>query len=99
MLVPLAIAALALFSYLWYLDASVSRSNIPRVGPPTVLGYIWSIFRHFFNARAVVEEGRRKFDGRPFIMPSLVGPTVVIGRNNMDSLHNQPTTASTVHLN
>jgi cytochrome P450 len=43
-------------------------------------------FQHLVDANAVISEGREKFSGHPFILPSFFGSQVVVGPENVDFL-------------
>jgi hypothetical protein len=90
------IALLVFLLFLW--SQSKSHANLPRPGPPTVLGYIWTLFRFVLYPRELLAEGRARFPGRPFIVPTLAGPVVVVGKENVDRLRNEDAVVSSLLL-
>lgn len=71
-----ALATLTAVIYLAYLRLERGISypgGVPRVGGPGVLGYISTALRYTFDAEPVIIEGREKFSGRPFVVPTLAG--------------------------
>jgi hypothetical protein len=62
------------------------RLTIPRLGPPTPFGYLWTAARSFVNHEKVIAEGRVKFGGRPFILPTANGGIVIVGPENVQFL-------------
>lgn len=65
-----------------------SRLKIPRVGPPTIFGYVWTALRFTFKPTEVIEEGRARFGGRPFILPSLSGSWILLSGEDIEFVRN-----------
>jgi len=61
-----------------------NRSNIPRVGRAGPLGYAWTVLRSVFDSDGLVEEGWKKFGGKPFILPSASGEWIVLGPDDVE---------------
>jgi len=78
MFLQLAIALFLLFSFIQW-RISTSGLNLPRVGPPTVFGYIWTALQSSYRTPALISEGREKYSGRPFVLPTSSGSVVVVG--------------------
>jgi hypothetical protein len=86
MLVGIILLVFLLFlSYRW--SQAKSQANLPRLGPPTVLGYLWTLFRYVLYPRELLAEGNARFSGRPFVVPTLMGPVVIVGKENIERLH------------
>jgi hypothetical protein len=75
---------LLVLSYLWF--KTRKSIDLPRIGPPTIFGYIWTALRFAFQSATLVTEGREKFSGRPFVTPTFTGPLVIIGPDNFEVL-------------
>lgn len=69
-----AVFCLMLFALTYArLAYAISQTGgVPRVGKPGVLGFISTALRYTTDAYPVILEGRAKFSGRPFILPTLV---------------------------
>lgn len=69
-----AVLCLTLFAVLYArLGYAISQTGgVPRVGKPGVLGFVSTALRYTKDAYSVILEGREKFSGRPFIIPTLV---------------------------
>jgi hypothetical protein len=98
MLVEIALVVSALFLSYW-LFLSGSRASLPRLGPSTVLGYLWTVLRFARHPRELLAEGRACFSGHPFIMPTLAGPVVVVGKENIECLRNEDAVVSSLLVN
>jgi hypothetical protein len=97
MLVEIVLLVFLLFlSYRW--SQAKYQTNIPRLGPPTVLGYLWTLFRFVLHPRELLAEGRIRFSGRPFIVPTLMGPYVIVGKENVESLRSEEAIVSSLAL-
>src|ERR1700721_2237597 len=59
------------------------RLTIPRIGPPTPFGYL---IRYVVNHKNVIAEGRVKFGGRPFLLPTAFGGIIIVGPENVEFL-------------
>lgn len=57
--------------YLRLAKAISYTGGVPRVGKPGVLGYIQTAFRWVLEGEPVIIEGRKQFNGAPFVIPSL----------------------------
>ena len=62
------------------------RLTIPRIGPPTPFGYLWTAIRCFVIHKKVIAEGRVKFGGRPFLLPTANGGIIIVGPENVEFL-------------
>jgi hypothetical protein len=97
MLVEIVLLVFLLFlSYRW--SQAKYQANIPRLGPPTVLGYLWTLFRFVLHPRELLAEGRIRFSGRPFVVPMLMGPVVIVGKENVESLRSEEAIVSSPAL-
>jgi hypothetical protein len=85
---------LLFLSYRW--SQAKSQANLPRLGPPTPLGYIWTLFRFVLHPRELLAEGKARFSGRPFIVPTLMGPFVIVGKENVECLRNEEAVVSSL---
>jgi hypothetical protein len=76
MFIELTVAlVLIALSIQWFFT---NTTNLPRVGPPTFLGYIWTALRFTYD-RTLIDQARQSFSGRPFVMPTLGGSFIVVG--------------------
>src|ERR1700733_13031624 len=62
------------------------RLTIPRLGTPTPFGYLWTAIRFVVNHKNVIAEGRVKFGGRPFLLPTALGGIIIVGPENVECL-------------
>ena len=86
MLVEVVLAFSALYiSYSLY-HRRHRQLDLPRLGPPTIFGYIWTAIRFTFKPHEVTKEGRSQFPGRPYILPSFCGPLVILSGDDMELL-------------
>ncbi|KAJ7123770.1 cytochrome P450 [Mycena epipterygia] len=90
------IAALALLVGVVRL-AKRNRPVLPRVGMAGPIGYAATVLRSVLDSEGLVDEGWRKFGGKPFILPSMSGEWIVLGpddvellRRSDDSVFNAP---------
>lgn len=58
--------------YLRVAKAISYPGDVPRVGSRGVFGYILTAIRYAFNPDIVLAEGKKKFSGMPFAVPTLV---------------------------
>jgi len=75
---------LLVLSYLW--SRTGKSADLPRIGPPTIFGYIWTALRFTFQNATLIAEGREKFSGRPFIVPTSNGSLIIVGPDNIEVL-------------
>jgi hypothetical protein len=68
----------------WY-QAS-KKLCLPRLGPPTPFGYMWTALRFTRAHPKLIEEGREAFAGRPFVLPTLGGPFIIVGPDFIEFL-------------
>ena len=61
-------------------------SNLPRVGSRGPFGYAWAVLRSVLDSNGLVEEGFKRFGGKPFILPSMSGEWIVLGPENVELL-------------
>lgn len=88
MIIPLAFAALAatVVYYFFRLTRDRQYAGLPRIGKPGVIGYISSALRFILHAEECLDEGWKQFSGRPFVLPALGGPVVVLGPEHLERL-------------
>ncbi|KAF9467379.1 cytochrome P450 [Collybia nuda] len=75
--------------------------DVPRFGEPGIFGYLKTAIRYTFDAETVISEGREKYSGKPFAVPTLSGPVFLLGpgyyeiiRSSTDDNFNQPLAVS-----
>jgi hypothetical protein len=81
-----AVAGFVLFLSYQLFKSSTPNIKLPRVGPPTAFGYIWTLWYSVFHQQELFAEGREKFHGRPFVVPTLAGSLVVVGSGCVEFL-------------
>jgi len=91
------ITVLAVVCSLYYITRERKYAGLPRIGKPGIIGYISSASRFVLHADECLEEGWKQFSGRPFVVPTLGGPVVVLGSEHLeilrasnDTIFNQP---------
>lgn len=82
----LVIATVALMLFMVYRLNRSNKYGLPRAGDPGAFGWMKCAFQHFVDPSAVISEGREKFSGHPFILPSFFGSQVVVGPEIVDFL-------------
>jgi hypothetical protein len=63
--------AVVLLVYVRILHGISYSGGVPRLGKPGVWGYISTALRWTIDAESVILEGRSKFCGRPYTIPTL----------------------------
>lgn len=99
-MVFLAILAIVLVAVSVYCVARIERKvpGIPRIGKPGIIGYISTQFRYVLHGEECLREGYEQFSGRPFVLPTLAGPLVVLGPEYVDMLRtSNDTVVSVMH--
>jgi hypothetical protein len=88
MLTEVALTLFVLYlSYSWSLSQKGSRRiPLPRIGPPTIFGYIWTALRFTLHPDRVLAEARTRFSGRPYVLPSLGGSLVILSGDDVEFL-------------
>jgi hypothetical protein len=92
---------LLLLSYQWWTTPR-RKLDLPRVGPPTIFGYIYTAVRWVTQSREILVGGREQFSGQPFVIPTMSGPLIVLGAETVEFLQQSDDTvvcASTRSLN
>ena len=56
------------------------------MGAAGPFGYAWTVFRSVLDSDGLVEEGVKRFQGKPFILPSMSGEWIVLGPENVEEL-------------
>lgn len=91
------VVAVVLLVYVRILQGTSYSGGVPRIGKPGVWGYISTALRWTIDAESVILEGRSKFSGRPYTIPTLSGPIFLLGpeyqemvRSANDDTFNQP---------
>ncbi|PPQ98643.1 hypothetical protein CVT24_003976 [Panaeolus cyanescens] len=64
--------------------------GVPRVGKSGVLGYIKTAVWWTFDGGSVIAEGRRKYGGKPFVIPMLSGPVFLLGPEWLERIRAGP---------
>jgi len=65
------VVAVVLLVYVRILQGTSYSGGVPRLGKPGVWGYISTALRWTIDAESVIMEGRSKFSGRPYTIPTL----------------------------
>ena len=84
-LIVVTIAFIFAFAYLRH-GLALQRSRLPVIGRPDIIGFIYNAIRFTLDSRVVLREGREKFQGQPFLVPTLSGYVIVLGREHADLL-------------
>jgi hypothetical protein len=86
MVVEVVVALLLLLlSYQWWTTPE-RQLDIPRVGPPTVFGYMYTAVRFVTKSAEILDDGWRQFSGRPFVVPTLSGSMIIVGAEVVEFL-------------
>lgn len=72
----LLLVALVTWTYIRVAKGISYPGDVPRFGEPGVWGYLTTAFRYTFDAESVISEGRAKYSGQPFAVPTLVSSFV-----------------------
>lgn len=73
----LLLVALVAWTYIRVAKGISYPGDVPRFGEPGVWGYLTTAFRYTFDAESVISEGRAKYSGQPFAVPTLVSSFVL----------------------
>ena len=76
------VAAVALLVYVRILQGISYSGGVPRLGKPGVWGYISTALRWTIDAESVILEGRSKFPGRPYTIPTLASNSITTNLDN-----------------
>lgn len=78
--------ALVLSFYFFTRERQPVTHVLPRIGKPGPVGYFLCAIWFTFCGEECVAHGREQFYGRPFIIPTLGQPLVVIGPEDSEIL-------------
>jgi hypothetical protein len=76
-----AVAVVSLV-YVRILQGTSYSGGVPRLGKPGVWGYISTALRWTIDAESVILEGRSKFSGRPYTIPTLASNSITTNQCN-----------------
>lgn len=83
----LAVAAIALLIAYYITRRVTSQSlDLPRVGQPGLIGYLSAALRFTLHAENLIVEGREKFCGQPFVLPTLAGSVILLSPEHLPVL-------------
>ncbi|THU98667.1 cytochrome P450 [Dendrothele bispora CBS 962.96] len=71
-------------------QATSYSGGLPCIGEPGILGYLNSAIRCRADMKGVLEEGRARFNGRPFVIRTFSGIFFVLGNDFVESIKNDP---------
>ncbi|KAJ7727345.1 cytochrome P450 [Mycena olivaceomarginata] len=80
------LGATLLLSFVFLRLLRRNRAKLPRVGRAGPIGYVWTVLRSVLDSDGLVTEGWERFDGKPFILPSMTGEWIVLGPEFVDLL-------------
>ena len=76
------VVAVVILVYVRILQGTSYSGGVPRLGKPGVWGYISTALRWTIDAESVILEGRSKFSGRPYTIPTLASNSITTNLRN-----------------